>query len=167
MGAAIVWRLVGEAMRTCEDCTFCCKVMAVTELNKAPGVWCSDCVPGHGCKIYDDRPAGCRDFECFWLQSGNFPEGQRLHVMPEEMRPDRVKAVFGGNNTNPHLVMLYVDPVTPRHWRENRTVLGYVEYLRKAFSVVVVWGDNRTVLPAYTEEGSRYLTQITTAIELP
>lgn len=139
-------------MRTCGDCTYCCKVMAVTELAKPAGQWCQHCTVGTGCQIYADRPEGCRAFECFWLQSGNFPEGSKMYRMPEEMRPDRVKAVFSGTR-NGHIVMLYVDPAAPEQWRQNAPVARTVEMLRQKFNVVIVCGAHRTMLAAYSAEG--------------
>ena len=53
--------------RQCDSCTLCCKVMAVTELQKTRGTWCKHCSPGKGCGIYATRPAECRSFFCGWL----------------------------------------------------------------------------------------------------
>lgn len=54
-------------MRVCGECTACCTVMGVPELNKPGGVPCSSCEP-KGCKVYDSRPPSCREFECLWRQ---------------------------------------------------------------------------------------------------
>ena len=53
--------------RRCGSCTLCCKVLAITELQKPRGTWCPDCSPGKGCNIYETRPAECRSFMCGWL----------------------------------------------------------------------------------------------------
>ena len=53
-------RVVGG--RACGSCTLCCKVIAVTDFNKLPGVWCAHCVRGKGCGIYETRPQICRDY---------------------------------------------------------------------------------------------------------
>jgi hypothetical protein len=53
--------------RACEDCTLCCKIMSIDELEKPVGSWCKHCNVGNGCKIYDERPAECRTFNCLWL----------------------------------------------------------------------------------------------------
>jgi hypothetical protein len=55
------------SQRACEDCTLCCKVMAIDELEKPAGSWCHHCKIGSGCKRYTDRPAECRFFNCLWL----------------------------------------------------------------------------------------------------
>lgn len=146
-------------MRACGNCTYCCKVVAVTELDKPPGRWCPHCDIGKGCTIYADRPAGCQAFECFWLQSGNFAPGQELYVMPDEMRPDRIKVVFGGTQGG-HMAMVYVDPATPDQWKDNKLAHAFIEKLRAAFSVVIVCGDQRKLLPAYTPQGQRDLERL-------
>jgi hypothetical protein len=62
--------------------------MAIEELRKPVGVLCEHCQPGVGCKIYEDRPPSCRGFECAWLTS---------EMLPEEWRPDKIKAMVVGN----------------------------------------------------------------------
>lgn len=70
--------------RTCGTCTLCCKLMAITEIQKPRREWCPHCTPGKGCGIYDKKPASCNDFECLYLHSD----------MPESLRPDRSHVVM-------------------------------------------------------------------------
>ena len=53
--------------RACGTCTLCCKVIAVADFDKLPGVWCPHCVRGKGCGIYETRPTDCRTFFCEWM----------------------------------------------------------------------------------------------------
>ena len=55
------------AGRACGTCTLCCKVIAVVDFDKPPGVWCPHCVRGKGCGIYETRPTDCRTFFCEWM----------------------------------------------------------------------------------------------------
>lgn len=75
--------------RNCGECRLCCKAMGVAELSKPPGVWCVHAGDhaGGGCAIYQDRPAGCREFNCAWLtdMQGLFEDSDR---------PDRIGVVF-------------------------------------------------------------------------
>jgi hypothetical protein len=72
--------------RPCDGCTMCCKLPAAPPpLNKPAGVWCRNCDKGHGCRIYEQRPQGCRDFQCLWKVMPDFPE---------ELRPDRTKVLW-------------------------------------------------------------------------
>ena len=54
--------------RTCGTCTECCKTHPVDELQKLAGKWCRYRVKDKGCRVYDSRPNGCREFECQWLK---------------------------------------------------------------------------------------------------
>jgi hypothetical protein len=64
--------------RACGSCTLCCKVIAVADFDKLPGVWCPHCVRGKGCGIYETRPTDCRTFFCEWmLDKGLGPNGNR------------------------------------------------------------------------------------------
>ena len=77
--------VTGPAQRQCGDCSLCCCVFVVPELNKLAGEWCCHC-SSKGCSIYDSRPAVCANYECLWLHC---PER-----VPEEFRPDRTGVVI-------------------------------------------------------------------------
>lgn len=52
--------------RRCAQCTACCEVLAVAEIDKPEGERCAhQC--RRGCRIYTTRPATCRDYSCAWL----------------------------------------------------------------------------------------------------
>jgi hypothetical protein len=56
------------AGRSCGECSLCCKLPQIVELDKPEGVWCRHCAPGRGrCLIYETRPEPCRAFHCSWL----------------------------------------------------------------------------------------------------
>lgn len=67
--------------RECGQCTACCKVMIVPELNKPANFLCQ--YADGGCKIYEHRPPTCKDWQCLWIE-GQFPESER---------PDKTKYV--------------------------------------------------------------------------
>jgi len=96
------------AGRSCGGCTLCCKVMGVPEVNKPRGAWCVHCERGSGCRIYADRPGGCRSFLCGWLTNPRFGP---------EWKPDRSKIVItvdrDGNGLN-----FQCDPGFPEAWRK-------------------------------------------------
>ncbi|MDP2665695.1 MAG: YkgJ family cysteine cluster protein [bacterium] len=62
--------------RTCGTCTECCKTHPVSELKKRAGKWCQFRVKEQGCRIYEERPKGCVEFECQWLK-GHGAESDR------------------------------------------------------------------------------------------
>lgn len=66
----------------CGDCTLCCTICKVPELDKPDGVMCKHA--GNGCEIYEERPESCRVWTCAWLQSG-------ANI---ELRPDKCGIVW-------------------------------------------------------------------------
>jgi hypothetical protein len=75
----------------------CCRVLAVPGITEQ-GHACRYGQPGIGCVIYQERPQICRDFVCAWLAGG----------LPEEMRPDKVRAVVLTEMLKEHGVALVV-----------------------------------------------------------
>jgi len=96
------------AGRSCAGCTLCCKVLPVRELAKPAGTWCQQCEPGAGCRIYAERPLGCRDFFCGWLLNGEVA----AHWRPRESR-----MVLHFQATLNRTVV-HVDPSRPDAWRK-------------------------------------------------
>lgn len=81
-------KAVRDTGRTCGDCTACCTVMGVDELDKAQWQPCAqmrdrndDARRCGGCSVYSDRPASCAAFKCLWLAG--------LILAREDDRPDR------------------------------------------------------------------------------
>lgn len=56
-------------MSRCGDCSLCCTILAVPELDKPANVPCVH-LTKRGCGIYEDRPQACRDYECIFLKVG-------------------------------------------------------------------------------------------------
>ncbi len=94
--------------RTCGTCTLCCKVMRIDALQKPMGVWCSQCTPGKGCKIYDTRPDECRVFYCLWRVDSE---------CGDIWRPERCKMVVYVEGMG-NRIAISVDPGAPTKWRE-------------------------------------------------
>lgn len=69
----------------------CCRLPAAPPSpqipeGKPPWQWCGHCEPGKArCRIYAERPQGCRDYNCLWKVQPTFPE---------ELRPDRCKVIW-------------------------------------------------------------------------
>ncbi len=94
------------ADRSCGSCSMCCKLMGISELDKAPGVWCPNFKRGGGCAIYHDRPTECRTFECEWLREPRWPD---------DWRPDRSKFVMFTEEGGKRLKIV-VDEGAPGAW---------------------------------------------------
>lgn len=95
--------------RTCGQCSLCCKLLRIEELQKAEGRWCAHCAPGGSrCKLYDNRPTECRDFYCAWLTATD---------VGEEWYPAKCKMVLYAEGDG-NRIALHVDPATPTVWRK-------------------------------------------------
>jgi hypothetical protein len=92
--------------KTCGDCTLCCKVMAIEALTKPAGSWCSHCNPGHGCRIYADRPAECHNFSCLWLVND---------LLDQRWKPNKSRLVL---TTSEDGIEVRCDPGYPDAWRK-------------------------------------------------
>lgn len=79
-----------EPRRECGPCTACCTVLAQDELQKPMRCACEHIVR-NGCRIYHDRPRGCRDFNCLWLR-GALP-------VDESLRPDHLGVLLDAFQT--------------------------------------------------------------------
>lgn len=128
------------AGRTCGDCTLCCKVLAIAELDKPQGVWCRHCVASAGCRIYADRPMECRTFSCGWLVDAR---------LGEEWRPSRSRIILVASAGQNRLA-IHVDPARPGAWRQ-RPYYGQLKEWAHAAArvggqVVVYLGRAATVI---------------------
>lgn len=101
--------------RQCGDCSLCCKVLAIAELDKPKDAWCPNFAAGAGCRIYPARPPSCRDFACQWLTD--------LTIGPE-WKPSLCKMVL---DSKPQLLVVHADPALARPWR----VEPYYSVLRR------------------------------------
>ena len=72
-------------MNTCGDCTECCTVLPIQEIQKHAGKTCENCVLSKGCSIYATRPKSCVNFNCNYLVESS---------VPSVMRPDKSGIIF-------------------------------------------------------------------------
>ncbi|HKD29844.1 MAG TPA: hypothetical protein VKC66_28525 [Xanthobacteraceae bacterium] len=94
--------------RICGDCSLCCKLAQVDELDKPAGVWCRHCAPGRGgCTIYETRPNVCRNWACSWIVDSR---------LGPEWYPLTSKMVLYIENSGDRLGVL-VEPGHPNAWR--------------------------------------------------
>ena len=109
------------AGRSCGECTLCCTLLRVDELEKLGGTPCvhlrrAPAAPG--CGIYAQRPRICRAYACLWLSGGLDPAD----------RPDRLGAVLDLVSEG-HLTWLRVHEAVPGAYeagpRLQQIVAGY------------------------------------------
>lgn len=65
-------------VRSCGECTVCCKTHDIASLAKPQNVLCTHCRINVGCTIYEARPDECRAYTCEWLRG----------TLSKEDRPD-------------------------------------------------------------------------------
>lgn len=111
--------LQGDELRACGSCSACCTNLAVAELHKPAGVRCVHLTAAGKCSIYDTRPKGCRDFDCYWRQGAG----------DMSLRPDRSGAVLANvtNDLSGESVALYVSPDRPERWRRSKYLRNMVD----------------------------------------
>ncbi len=56
-------------VRTCGNCNACCVYPSVPKISKPAGSPCRFLeAAGHGCQVYEQRPAMCRAYSCAWIE---------------------------------------------------------------------------------------------------
>jgi len=73
--------MADDLVYRCGACTACCKTHEVFEIEKPAGAWCPHCDVGVGCRVYETRPAGCREFQCEWIKSGFGERPDHTHAV--------------------------------------------------------------------------------------
>lgn len=119
--------------RTCGRCSVCCVVMAVDGLEKPAFTRCEFVRHSGGCRAYDERPEGCRIYECHWL--GGL--GERKN------RPDRMGILFHGDDDlrdSPHPITVACE-VYPGKLREHMTELEHLARTADGVLVTQPHGD--------------------------
>lgn len=83
--------------RSCGECSECCDVFSVKELQKPSHTPCSfKSEIGGGCNIYENRPKACQKFKCGWLNG--FGES--------DDRPDKCGFILMRSPTHKHLPII-------------------------------------------------------------
>lgn len=124
----------------CGECTMCCKLLGIPELNKPKDKWCQHCDIGKGCRIYDDpaKPEPCNGFACIWLQHEDTP-----NPLPANLRPDKCKVMmYEPEDGEDGMVIAMCDPHAPNAWVENKALNAILDRISKHVRVVV--GNSRS-----------------------
>ena len=93
-------------MKSCGDCSLCCKVLHVESLGKPAGRWCEHRGAG-GCAIHGRHPDDCKAFACNWLQ---------WETLGPEWRPD-VSGFLIRHEPGQRRLCVDVDLERPGAWR--------------------------------------------------
>lgn len=121
-------------MRECGDCTLCCTVTAVRELNKPERVDCVHC--NKGCSIYEQRPVACAAFSCAWLDGD----------LPDWMRPDKV-GVMIEKIPGVTSVMALAALGQENTWMNNTEVTEVLKEQYQFKGIAVITHNNQALIP--------------------
>lgn len=128
------FRVVGG--RSCGSCTLCCRLPEIEALSKPANAMCANCIAGHGCAIYADRPSLCRDFHCLWITDDR---------LAAEWNPEHSHMML--YEQGPQLTVL-VDPDFPQVWEQEPYRTKLTEWAGQAGAqgryVIVFVGDRVT-----------------------
>jgi hypothetical protein len=143
--------------RSCGSCSLCCKLIAVREFDKGPGVWCIHARPG--CRIYGkpERPLSCGIFNCAWLERDPATTPDKLSL-PDALRPDRCHVVLTGL-VGTDGIAAHVDPSYPLAWREGTVGRLLQDAVNDGVKVFVVVGQKRHVFNTTLGELDRLANQ--------
>jgi len=126
--------------RECGSCSLCCKVYAISELEKPAGIWCSHCKPGRGCAVHDALPTQCIEFNCLWRTEAS---------IGPDWKPDRSKMVVTISPVNGY-INVQVDGSAPQAWRKQPHYGQLHQWarnnLQKGIYVLVFINDNATLI---------------------
>ena len=90
--------------RSCKGCTLCCKVLAISDLEKPRATWCRHCDPKIGCEIHGMHPAECKEFYCGYLTNA---------ALDERWAPTKSKLVLAYDELHAPRLSVHVDPRRP------------------------------------------------------
>ena len=131
-------------MNICGSCGLCCKFLDIPAIDKPANRWCPSWTPGQGCKIYESRPKTCETFHCMWLTTRVQSEAKPL---PDDLRPDRCKALMMIKEGVDTPMACHVDPANPNAWREG-TLGKFLRFMAKKTRIVVKSGRRVITLDA-------------------
>lgn len=131
----------------CADCTACCTVFEIKEIEKPFGKTCKyvgQTGVGKGCTIYMERPIACNHYICLYLDSQRRPEVER---MPEALRPNVSKVVMGWPfGLDRETLFVYPLPGYEDAWRSGPVSEHLRMVLSRGGKIVVVTGETRIAL---------------------
>lgn len=123
-------------MNQCGECTLCCELFEVKQLDKPAYEMCKFC--DNGCTIHPTRPQVCRSFDCAWLQSN-------AHI---DIRPDKCGIVFEKIGDD-----IFHGKIRKSDVLSDLAKRQIVSFIKQGYSVFVNTGENYIVYPV--EENRR------------
>lgn len=129
-------------LRDCGDCTFCCTVMKVVEIEKPEGEKCQYCT-SDGCLIYNKRPQSCKDFHCLWQFKKLFKDSKK-----NKRRPDKLGAlILPKKEINGYSPALKFNALDRKTFEKNDIKELAENFRKEGFNVaLIVAGERNNIL---------------------
>lgn len=148
--------------RHCGECTLCCKLLPVPELDKPALARCPHQRSHKGCAIYGKHPLSCRVWSCQWLNGDEITAGlsrpDRAHYVIDCM-PDFI-SIDEHNGLPPRripVIQIWIDPRFPDAHRDP-ALRDYIERrsLKQGGAAALIRFDNERAIvlfpPSLTDE---------------
>lgn len=136
---------LAEKPNRCGGCTLCCTLFEVPELNKKAMQDCIHCDVNVGCKIWQNRPQVCRNFQCAYYQDDKSPIA---------LRPDKCGVVFEKIKD-----MLFFGTLHP-DYKISELIQNQIYFFNKeGFSVVIRDVKNNKMLFTLAEGHTKSMIQ--------
>ena len=112
--------------KECGDCTLCCMVLPIHQVQSPPSVMCQHCTIESKCNIYDTRPEACKNFNCEWILD---------ETMSDDLRPDKTGVIFEKITNTIYLSL--VNYTNLNAW-DNAIVRKHIKKLNDSGSSVII-----------------------------
>ena len=115
-------RKPNEKRRTCGECTLCCKLLPVEEIDKEGFTKCQHLKFKVRCSIYNERPVSCLMWSCAWLvnptlQAAGLDRPSKSHYVVDT-RADNFRIQVSDEVLNEYALQIWVDPNFPNAHRD-------------------------------------------------
>lgn len=141
-------------MRTCGECTLCCKLLPVRELEKPANTRCQhQC--SKGCKVYHtaEMPVSCKVWNCRWLvndDTHDLPRPDRCGYVIDTM-PDIITVEDRDGNSEQFLVVQIWAEKWIQRWP--KSLLKYLERRSKEDVVGLIRFSNNDAVTIWMRNG--------------
>jgi hypothetical protein len=148
--------------RRCGECTLCCKLLPVRELEKGANERCKHQRHGQGCRVYHSPalPTSCKLWSCRWLleqDTADLSRPDRSHYVIDVM-PDHITIVENatGKETHIEVVQIWLDKNYPDAHRDPALRAYLLRRAEQGVAALVRYGEREAVhlfAPPFSADG--------------
>jgi len=132
--------------KQCGECSLCCKLLDIYELEKPRDQWCQHVVKRQGCAIYGTRPPSCQNFRCLWLMDPR---------LGDLWKPNKCKMVMVAET--PLHVVIYVDKGAHQPWMQEPYFSALREMSARGYAAggMITVLENKETIVILPDQGVR------------